>query len=167
MPSNPIQVTNAFSNDPADRPYQDVGYDGLTDTAELRKFSSVFKCTCFYFTVSIHQFFKTRKRIPRADDFKNYRDNSFTGNDGILARYKNFNNPQGNSPIADNNSQYTNAATLYPDQEDLNRDNTMNEAEEYFQYRVDLRPGMRLENNQYITDVREAHVDLPDGTNRT
>mgnify|MGYP003694425387 CR=1 FL=1 len=63
------------------------------------------------------------------------------GNDGILTRYKDFNNPQGNSPIADNNSQYTNAATLYPDQEDLNRDNTMNEAEEYFQYRVDLRPG--------------------------
>ena len=29
VPSNPIQVTNAFSNDPDDRPYQDVGYDGL------------------------------------------------------------------------------------------------------------------------------------------
>ncbi len=84
----------------------------------------------------------------------------------FLTRYKNFNNPQGNSPIADNNSQYTNAATLYPDQEDLNRDNTMNEAEEYFQYQVDLRPGMSTGNNQYITDVREALVDLPDGSHR-
>ena len=53
---------------------------------------------------------------------------------GILARYKSFNNPQGNSPIADNNSQFSSAATLYPDQEDLNRDNTLNETEEYFQY---------------------------------
>ena len=34
VPRNPIQVTNAFSNDPADRPYQDVGFDGLTDSAE-------------------------------------------------------------------------------------------------------------------------------------
>jgi len=42
----------------------------------------------------------------------------------------------------------------------------MNEAEEYFQYRVDLRPGMNTANNQYITDVRDAHVDLPDGSSR-
>ena len=30
-PVNPIQVTQAFSNDPADRPFQDVGFDGLND----------------------------------------------------------------------------------------------------------------------------------------
>ena len=39
VPTNPLQVTNAFSNEPDDRPYQDVGYDGLTDTAEQRKFA--------------------------------------------------------------------------------------------------------------------------------
>ena len=165
VPSNPLQVTNAFSNDPADRPYQDVGYDGLTDTAEQRKFSGYLNALgSLYGTGST--IFQKAEQDPSHDDFKNYRDNSFTGNDGILARYKDFNNPQGNSPIADNNSQYTNAETLYPDQEDLNRDNTMNEAEEYFQYRVDLRPGMNTANNPYITDVREAHVDLPDGSSR-
>ncbi len=31
-------------------------------------------------------------------------------------------------------SEYSSAATLYPDAEDLNRDNTLNETEEYFQY---------------------------------
>ncbi len=36
VPRNPIQVTNAFSNDPADRATQDVGFDGLTDTGEVR-----------------------------------------------------------------------------------------------------------------------------------
>jgi cell surface protein SprA len=35
-PLNPIQVTQGFSNDPADRPFQDVGLDGLTDSAESR-----------------------------------------------------------------------------------------------------------------------------------
>ncbi|HEY0433531.1 MAG TPA: cell surface protein SprA, partial [Chitinophagaceae bacterium] len=103
---------------------------------------------------------------PSNDDFKNYRDDAYTDKDGILARYKDFNNPQGNSPVANTNSQFTNAETLYPDQEDLNRDNTMNETEEYFQYRVDLRPGMNPTNNPYITDVRTANVHLPDGTTR-
>jgi hypothetical protein len=36
-PVNPIQITQAFSNDPTDRPFQDVGLDGLDDAAEVRK----------------------------------------------------------------------------------------------------------------------------------
>ncbi len=38
VPANPIQVTQAFSNDPADRPLQDAGFDGLDDEGERRKF---------------------------------------------------------------------------------------------------------------------------------
>ncbi|MES2848683.1 MAG: cell surface protein SprA, partial [Bacteroidota bacterium] len=37
VPLNPIQVTNAFSNEPADRPYQDVGLDGNNDDSERVK----------------------------------------------------------------------------------------------------------------------------------
>ena len=37
VPRNPIQVTNAFSNIPEDRAYQDIGFDGLNDTAEVSK----------------------------------------------------------------------------------------------------------------------------------
>ena len=62
VPSNPLQVTNAFSNDPADRPYQDVGYDGLTDTAELRKFSGLSKCAWFYLRYQFTNFSKRGKR---------------------------------------------------------------------------------------------------------
>lgn len=57
-----------------------------------------------------------------------------------FAVIKNINNPHGNSPIAGNNTQFVTAFTQYPDAEELNRDNTMNEAEEYFQYRVDILP---------------------------
>ena len=87
-------------------------------------------------------------------------------NADILARYKNFNSPQGNSPIADNNSQYSSAATLYPDQEDLNRDNTLNETEEYFQYTVDLKPPTDPEMNigqNFIVDKKVVTVKLVDG----
>jgi cell surface protein SprA len=166
VPKNPLQVTNAFSNDPEDRPLQDVGYDGLTDTAEIRKFSQYLTDLSALYGPNSAIYQKALKD-PSADDFKNYRDDSYGENDGILARYKDYNNPHGNSPIANNNSQFTNAFTLYPDQEDLNRDNTMNETEEYFQYRVDLKPGSLVPGQNFITDVREANVKLADGSSRT
>jgi cell surface protein SprA len=162
VPRNPLQVTNAFSNDPADRPYQDAGFDGLTDTAEqnhLRNYLNQLQ------TVVNPSVYNNAASDPSGDNFKGYRDPSFTTKDGILARYKNFNNPQGNSPVATTNDQF-NAFTLYPDQEELNRDNTMNEVEEYFQYKVDLFPGMDISNNPYITDVRNALVLLDNGTTR-
>ncbi len=37
VPVNPIQVTQAFSNDPADRAFQDIGFDGLSDADEANK----------------------------------------------------------------------------------------------------------------------------------
>ena len=75
----------------------------------------------------------------------------------------------GNSPIADNNSQFSSAATLYPDQEDVNRDNTLNETEEYFQYMVDLKPPTAPEmtiGQNYIVDKKVVTVKLVDGTSR-
>ena len=101
VPANPMQVTNAFSNDPADRPYQDVGYDGLTDTAgKTKKVFGLSKCARFISTVSIHQFIKTRKEIHRLIILKTIVIILLLiRQTGILGRYKNFNNPQGNSPI--------------------------------------------------------------------
>jgi cell surface protein SprA len=40
----------------------------------------------------------------------------------------------------------------------------MSEAEEYFQYRVDLRPGMSPANNPFITDQRDVDLVMPDGS---
>ena len=59
-----------------------------------------------------------------------------------LDRYKNINNPQGNSPIAPPGATYVSASTLYPDQEDMDHDNTMNELEEYFEYKVQSQTGL-------------------------
>jgi cell surface protein SprA len=162
VPRNPLQVTNAFSNDPADRPYQDVGFDGLTDPEEKQHFSNYLSQLQSVVNPSVYQ---NAQNDPSQDNFKGYRDPSFTANDGILARYKNFNNPHGNSPVATQSDQF-NAFTLYPDQEELNRDNTMNEVEEYFQYRVPLYPGMDINNNPYITDVRKVNATLANGGRR-
>ena len=40
VPANPIEVTTAFSNNPADRPYQDVGLDGMGDPSEQNHFAN-------------------------------------------------------------------------------------------------------------------------------
>src|SRR5690606_1321394 len=60
---------------------------------------------------------------------------------------------------------YVNAFTQYPDGEELNRDNTLNEVEEYFEYEVDIQPNMMTGAN-FITDVRTVNVSLPNGTER-
>jgi cell surface protein SprA len=159
VPNNPIQVTTAFSNDPADRPYQDVGFDGLDDNSERSRFNAYLGQLAANFG-SGSAAYRNAVNDPSNDNFRNYRDQAYDASKAdILARYKAINNPHGNSPIADNNSTLTTAFTLYPDQEDLNRDNTLNELEEYFQYKVELKPQNLAVGQNYITDSREFSSD--------
>ena len=162
-PSNPVQITNAFSNDPSDRPYQDVGFDGLTDSAEQRFHSSYLNQLLADGVTGVP--LQQVQKDPSLDDYVHYRDPSFTANDGILIRYKNFNNPDGNSPI-NNGSAISTAATLYPDAEDLNNDNTTNETEQYFQYMVQLKPAtdtiMQIGRNFIIDKIVVTDSALPD-----
>ena len=167
QPLNPIQITTAFSNNQADRPFQDVGFDGLQDTAEQRVRSAFLADMQNKFGAG-SPVYQTAFNDPSVDNFRFYRDPLYDQqNTGILGRYKEFNNPQGNSPIADNNSQFASAFTLYPDGEDLNRDNTLNENEEYFQYRIDIKPQtdplMQVGQN-FITDRKIVGVTLADGS---
>ncbi|TMI74209.1 MAG: cell surface protein SprA [Bacteroidetes bacterium] len=161
VPSNPLQVTNAFSNDANDRQYQDVGFDGLSDEEERTKFNN-------YLATLPPGVAAKAQADPSADNFQPYRSDQFDHDHvGILGRYKNINNPNGNSPIADNNSQYVSAFTQYPDAEELNRDNTLNESEEYFQYKVEVKPNMWMDpigTHPFITDVRTVLYKPIDGT---
>ena len=162
-PVNPIQITQAFSNDPNDRAYQDVGLDGLDDAAEQRKKGYVLDRLATNFGTN-SPIYRNTLLDPSLDNYKWYRDQSFdAAGTGILGRYKNFNNPQGNSPIATTNGLFTSAATLYPDNEDLNRDNTLNETEAYYEYQIDLKPGMDVGVTKYITDKKRVTVNSADG----
>lgn len=59
---------------------------------------------------------------------------------------------------------YPTAATNLPDVEDINGDNTLNETEAFFRYKLKLTPqGMKVGEN-FITSITEADVDLPNGT---
>ena len=163
-PVNPIQITQAFSNDPADRPYQDLGFDGLNDDSEKIKQAPYLAGLATNFGTSSPVYEKA-DNDPSHDDYKWFRDPSYDKvHADILARYKDYNNPQGNSPIATGNSEFSPAATLYPDNEDLNRDNTLNETEEYYEYDINLKRGMDQQTSPYITDIRTVTARLADGT---
>ena len=167
VPTNTVQVTNAFSNNPDDRQFQDIGLDGLIDTAEVRRRQAYLSKLATNFGTNSPAYQKALAD-PSSDDYKHYRNGSFSAGDGILARYKNYNSPEGNSPI-DNGGQFTSAATLYPDAEDFNRDNTLNETEEYYQYIFNVQPSshpdMQIGRN-YIVDKKLVPVNLPNGTTR-
>ena len=155
VPLNPIQVTNAFSNDPTDRPYQDVGLDGLGDDSERIQFRNYLGKLALITGGTASTAYLSALNDPSSDNFTNYRDAFYDkSKTGILGRYKNINSPQGNSPIATTGQQYVSAATMYPDQEDLNHDNTLNQLEAYFEYKVNLAPGALAVGTNFITDSR-------------
>ena len=122
------QITQAFDNDPVIRRYQDVGYDGLIDEDEIHFRAQYLNDLRTTFGPT-SQAYLSVKDDPSNDDYRWYRDKRYdeNGGTGILGRYKRVNGSEGNSPVSDNSSQFSSAATNYPESEDLNRDNTLNE----------------------------------------
>ncbi|QED39105.1 cell surface protein SprA [Antarcticibacterium arcticum] len=130
----------AFDSDGEARRNQDVGYDGLGDAEEALQFPNF-----------------SNLPDPSGDNYEYFLNR--TGN--VVERYKNYNGIDGNSPPEVGNTNRGNS-TL-PTTEDLNRDNTMNTIDSYFEYDIKLFPGMNIDNNRYITDVKEVNAPLPNG----
>ena len=134
-------VTNAFDNDR--REAQDVGLDGLDNAGERVVFADWLSTVSGIPNIGDD---------PANDDFVYYRDDSFDSDAGIFERYKFFNNPQGNSQSPQ--SGQVSSSTNLPDTEDLNQDNTLNESESYYQYKIPFEPdgsgGMKF--NRFVTD---------------
>ncbi len=125
----------AFDTEGQARTDQDAGFDGLSDANEKLK--------------------------PEFADFQSLDDPSgdnyryfLQGSGDILDRYKDYNGTQGNSPTDVTNDDRGN--TTFPTAEDVNRDNTMNTINSYFQYEIPIFEGMAQGNDGgtgYISDV--------------
>ena len=159
VPVNPTPPVDAFSNTNAtDRALQDVGLDGFDNAGERQQFSDILD---LYRNSMSAQAFSRIEQDPSADDFGYYRNDTFPDDISAVTRYRDFNNPEGNSQPADGGQ--INSGTNFPDNEDIDDDNTMNETEAYFQYKIPLRAvsadssasGFELDwrNNEFITDV--------------
>lgn len=163
-------IVNAFSGDETTRKYQDVGLDGLGSTNGIEDERSFFAnylqaIAALYGTES--EAYKQAYASPSSDDFHHFRGSDYdNANKKIQERYKYYNNPEGNScSDADNPESYSTTGTSYPDIEDINKDNTLSETENYYQYEIDLEPGKMQIGSNHIVDIQEAdNVALPNGT---
>jgi len=156
------QITRAFDNTEEARRVQDVGYDGLDDGEERQVYATYLAGLAATFG-SGSPIYQAAEADPAGDNYRYFLDGAYnSAGTGVLGRYKAFNNPQGNSPVTDPTAAVSNAATVIPESEDINRDNTLNEAEDYYQYRIDMRPGMDVGTN-FIVSKQVSNVKLPNG----
>ena len=162
-------IVNAFDNDAESRMYQDVGYDGLGSTHGLDDeqtfFSDYLQAIADRYGVSSVAY-QQASEDPSSDDFRYFRSSYYDANNvKINDRYKLYNNPEGNSPVdEDSDEEYMTSASAYPNVEDINKDNTLSEAENYYQYVIDLSPDRMVIGENHIVDIQEAHnVQLPNG----
>ncbi len=128
----------AFDADENNRALQDLGFDGFDDTAEQAIYGA--------------------GEDPARDNFIYYLNRE----GGILERYLDFNNPEGNSPVEVTNTNR--GSTTLPDVEDVDRDLTMNTVNSYYEYRIEIKPNTTIDD-KYVTDIREGQTPtLPNNT---
>jgi cell surface protein SprA len=141
-------IVNSFDSDPENREQQDVGYDGMNDEDERAKFSpwltALSPGTPFY---------DQSYTDPAGDNFRYFLSPDYGDTAGVISRYKDYNNTHGNSPTTEQSGGDFAAATTLPNTEDINDDNTLNETDAYYEYKVALRPDEMNFENPYITDI--------------
>ena len=142
----------AFDSTGEDRTRQDVGYDGYDDIEEATAFGGAFG------------------EDPANDNYAYF----LNAEGNIFDRYKKYNGVQGNTP--DTFSDTNRGANTQPDVEDINRDNTMNTIDSYYEYELDItRQNLPLskadfENipnsnslKEYLRDFKDQPRVLPNG----
>lgn len=152
-------VVNAFDNDPNSRLNQDVGIDGWNNTQEQVAYQNYVN---WVQNSSVIDPAVKAKMIsdPSNDDYNFYRDDVYDADTfNILKRYKKYNGMEGNSPTTEmsdtaNADGYPTQGTNMPDLEDINQDNNLSETENYFQYKISLRPGDMQVGKNFITNVQ-------------
>ncbi|MCC1483005.1 T9SS outer membrane translocon Sov/SprA [Winogradskyella immobilis] len=137
-----------FGTTGQERTNQDVGFDGYDDEEEQ----------------DIVNFLQqqTGQTLDFGSDPSNDNYTFFLNTTGnIFDRYRQFNGQQGNTP--DLFTQTNRGSTTQPDVEDINRDNTMNTIDSYFEYEIDITPSTLNAANPQINDITTENVTLPNG----
>jgi cell surface protein SprA len=161
---NVQSIVNAFDNDDVSRVQQDVGLDGLSNSAEQTYFQSNFIQSIINNFGTGSGAYQSATTDASTDDYLYFLDASYDAPGvPVLDRYKRWNAHQGNS-VSSGGSNLSIYSAL-PDNEDLNRDNNMNIGENYYQYKVVLKPGNMVVGQNYITDEVIAPVRLANNTN--
>lgn len=170
VPKTQSTVT-AFDNTPGSRLVQDVGLNGLSTEDEFKfpTYSDYVEKVKAKVNGAARQRMENDKfsplNDPAGDNYRFYKSSEYDDAEAdIITRYKRYNGTEGNSPDASNITEdYTTTATSLPDIEDVNGDNTLNEYEKYFQYKVAIKRDSMVIGHNYITDSYTSTVDLKNG----
>ena len=149
VPRNP-SIIYAFNEQDAARANQDLGFDGLKDVEE-KKLDNIGQYSGLI--------------DPAADNFQFFRGANLDAiNASLITRYKDYNNTQGNSQTLNQSTEsYPTSSTTYPDTEDINRDQTMNTVESYFEYKVSMNQADLKKGVGYVVDEKTTTVTLDNG----
>ncbi|MDR2774308.1 MAG: cell surface protein SprA [Tannerella sp.] len=164
----------AFDNSAGSRIRQDVGFNGISSAEEK---SGAFSAYAEYLNKLLNKLPQetilkmqddplSPLNDPAGDDYRYFRGSDYDREQSdILTRYKHYNGVEGNSrESGDSPETYDTSSKMIPDAEDFNQDNTLNENEKYYQYKVSVRPGDMNVGSNFIVDKRIANVRLANGT---
>jgi len=151
----------AFTENDNARVNQDVGLDGLNDNEEKLKFQT-------YLNNLPAAAKPIAEKDPSTDDCHYFRGKDLDEEDAsIIKRYKNYTLTQGNSPTAKLSPEpYPTSETSFPDVEDINKDQTMNTVESYYQYKISLNKNDLVVGKNDIVDKRSVSVKLANGATK-
>lgn len=147
-----IPFVNGF--DRSEETDQDLGFDGLTDSLERLQYADYLSQLN---NAGLN--FPDLLADPAADNFNDIQE----GEDkSLLEQYKDISNPQGNSPIANNQTSRVFRGNRLPDTEDMNNNRTLDNSENYYTYEIPIEyeadprtPGGKLNTfaaRKFITD---------------
>ena len=128
----------AFDTNEANRASQDIGLDGLSDAQESTIYNNF-----------------AGLPDPAADNFEYF----LQAEGGVIERYRNYNGTQGNSPVNITDSNRGNSTV--PDVEDVNRDSTMDGVNAYFEYSIDIAPGVAVGTTPYVANEMLTIAPIP------
>lgn len=169
--STQTSMTYAFDTAEGSRVRQDVGLNGLSTDEEkefstYKEFTDRLRATLPAETIAqMEQDQFSPLNDPASDNYHFYRGYDYDEQRlSILQRYKHYNGTEGNSlSQEDASDRLYQSARSVPDVEDINQDNTLNEYERYFQYRISVRPEDLVVGTNYIVDKQEATVRTRNG----
>lgn len=155
-----IPPNNAFDNNPDARKFQDVGLDGIRDDEERSgDFHGSFVEAMNQLTGGNPEIMTRISNDPSSDNFKFFAD--YPQDTSITARYRDYNGFENNSPVPEGNGANGVPSNYqFPDNEDINRSNTLNLTEEYYEYKVRLNPNDLVVGRNYVVDKIQSEVKL-------
>ncbi len=170
--STQTSLTYAFENTADARLLQDVGLDGISTEEEFTfptyaNFVEALRNKLPAETIAkMQEDPLSELNDPAQDNYHFFRSDYYDAqHTSILGRYKHYNGVEGNSlsPDQSTNSQYQSSRSV-PDVEDINQDNTLNEYERYYQYKVSIRPEDLEVGKNYVTDKQVTQVTTREGS---